>query len=125
MQYLTFKEYTEIGGMCEETAFNRNIVRASGIITNATFGRIEKMLSVPDEVKALCRDLIEYIHNNPSTEKSISSKSQSAGGVSESESFIVKSKDEQAQDIENMVFDYLMSVKDNAGTPLLYRGCSC
>lgn len=125
MQYLTFKEYTEIGGMCEETAFNRNIVRASGIITNATFGRIEKMLSVPDEVKALCRDLIEYLHNNPSTEKSISSKSQSAGGVTESESFIVKSKDEQTQDIENMVFDYLMSVKDNAGTPLLYRGCSC
>ncbi len=125
MQYLTFKEYTEIGGMCEETAFNRNIVRASGIITNATFGRIEKMLSVPDEAKALCRDLIEYLHNNPSTEKSISSKSQSAGGVSESESFIVKSKDEQTQDIENMVFDYLMSVKDNAGTPLLYRGCSC
>ncbi len=125
MQYLTFDEYTELGGICDKTAFNRNIVRASGIITNATFGRVEKTLSVPDEVKALCRDLVEYLHNNPSTEKNISSKSQSAGGVSESESFTVKSKDEQDKDIENMIFDYLMSAKDNTGTPLLYRGCRC
>lgn len=122
MQYLTFDEYVKLGGVIEKTAFNRNIARVSGIVANATFGRIEKMLSVPDEVKALCRDLVEYLHNNSSTEKNITSKNQSAGGVSESENYTIKSSEEQSREIESIIFDYLMNVSDDTKTPLLYRG---
>ena len=41
MQYLTYEEYTEIGGTLDLAAFNRNIDRACGIIDNATHNRIE------------------------------------------------------------------------------------
>ena len=122
MQYLTYEEYTEIGGTLDLTAFKRNIDRACGIIDNATFGRAEQMAEIPRQVKALCRDLIEYVANNASLGTAISSKSQSAGGVSESESYVIKAKEEQTQEIENMIYDYLMNVSNDAGIPLLYRG---
>lgn len=121
MTYLTYQEYTEIGGECDEAAFNKAVTRACSIITTATLGRIEDGDDIPQEVKALCRDLIEYINKNPVAE-SISSKSQSAGSVSESISFAAKSSADSGQDIDMLIYDYLMSVKDKNGTPLLYRG---
>ena len=122
MTYLTYTEYKEIGGSIDETAFNRNIDRACGIIDNATHNRIECMAEVPQKVKPLCRDLLEYLVENNTT-KIVTSRSQSAGGVSESESYAIKSKDELQMDIDNMIADYLMAETDDKGTPLLYRGC--
>lgn len=124
MQYLTYGEYLEIGGVLEETAFNRNVGRASGVIDGATKCRIEKMQSVPPQAKELCRDLVEYFANHSVTEKSVTSKSQSAGNVSESESYSIKSKAEQAQEVEAMICDYLLPLTDDNGTPLLYWGCA-
>jgi hypothetical protein len=125
MIYLTFTEYlSELGGKLDETAFLRNIDRASGIIDNATFNRIEKMKAVPRQAKALCRDLIEYLVESASSDARVSSISQSAGNVSESKSFAAKTKEETAAEINNMVFDYLGMVTDDNGTPVLYRGCS-
>jgi hypothetical protein len=121
MQYLTYEEYTSIGGALEMTAFNRNIDRVFGIIDNATFGRIEKMAETPRQVKACCRELVEYLSNN-ATSKTITSKSQSAGGVSESESYATKTASDIEAEIANILFDYLGSVKTDNGTPLLYRG---
>lgn len=123
MQYLTYEEYKDLGGILDSAAFNRNIDRACGIIDNASFGRIANMTEVPRQAKALCRDLVEYLAANMSAGGTITGKSQSAGGVSESESYATKTKEEQAKDIDNMICDYLMSVSDDSGTPLLYRGC--
>ena len=121
MIYLTYTEYKEIGGILEETAFNRNIDRACGVIDNATHNRIVCMKEVPQKVKPLCRDLLEYLVENNST-KIITSKSQSAGGVSESESYATKTADDVYGDIQNILYDYLGNEKDDKGTPLLYRG---
>lgn len=121
MTYLTYEEYTEIGGTLDLTAFNRNIDRACGVIDNATHNRIVCMKEVPQKVKPLCRDLLEYLVENNST-KIITSKSQSAGGVSESESYATKNADDMYGDIQNMICDYLLNVTDDKGTPLLYRG---
>lgn len=123
MQYLTYEEYTEIGGTLEETAFNRNIDRACGIIDNATHNRIECMAEVPQRAKALCRDLVEYLARNDTTEIAVTSRSQSAGGVSESESYATKTADDVYGDIQNVIYDYLLNITDDNGTPLLYRGC--
>ena len=123
MIYLTYAEYKEIGGTLEETAFNRNIDRSCGIIDNATHNRIADMKKVPQNVKTLCRDLLEYILENGNG-KIITSKSQSAGGVSESESYATKTADDIYGDIQNILYDYLGSTTDDNGTPLLYRGCS-
>lgn len=121
MIYLTYTEYKEIGGILEETAFNRNIDRACGIIDNATHNRIECMTEVPQKVKPLCRDLLEYLVEN-NTVKIVTSRSQSAGGVSESESYATKTADDVYGDIQNILYDYLGNEKDDKGTPLLYRG---
>ena len=122
MIYLTYEEYSIMGGILDLTAFNRNIDRACGIIDNATHNRIECMADVPQRAKALCRDLVEYFAANLGSSKQVSSRSQSAGGVSESESFVIRSIEERAGEIDDMVKDYLMNVSDDMGTPLLYRG---
>ena len=124
MRYLTYQEYLEIGGVLDSAAFDRNIDRVFCVVDNETNNRIEKMSVVPSQVKALCRDLVEYFSENLSVGKVVSGFSQSAGGVSESESYVVKSKDEIEQEIIGIIFDYLASVCDDNGTPLLYRGCA-
>ena len=122
MIYLTYDEYKAIGGTLEETAFIRNIDRACGVIDNATHNRIDCMAEVPQMAKSLCRDLVEYLANNVSGGKAVTSKSQSAGGVSESESYQTKTDDEINSDMLNIVYDYLATEKDDNGTPLMYRG---
>ncbi|MDD6990166.1 hypothetical protein [Ruminococcus sp.] len=122
MIYLTYDEYNSMGGICDLTAFNRNIDRACGIIDNATHNRIEGMTDVPHRAKALCRDLVEYLARYSTSDMVVSSRSQSAGGVSESESYVTKTDTELQADIDNMIADYLMAETDDNGTPLLYRG---
>ena len=122
MIYLTYDEYSAMGGICDLTAFNRNIDRACGVIDNATHNRIECMADVPQRAKALCRDLVEYLARNDTTEIAVTSRSQSAGGVSESESYATKTADDVYGDIQNMIYDYLANEKTDNGIPLLYRG---
>ena len=125
MQYLKdHQEYLALDGVCDATAFNRNIDRACGIIDNATHNRIERMAEIPQRAKALCRDLVEYLARYSTSDMVVSSRSQSAGGVSESESYVTKTEVELQADIDNMIADYLMAETDDNGTPLLYRGCS-
>lgn len=124
MTYLTYEEYSNMGGVLDLTAFNRNIDRACGIIDNATHNRIECMAEVPQRAKALCRDLVEYLARYSTSDMVVSSRSQSAGGVSESESYVTKTDVELQTEIDNMIADYLLNVTDDNGTSLLYRGCS-
>lgn len=123
MTYLTYEEYSNMGGVLDITAFNRNIDRVCAIIDRATHKRIGCMNTIPQSVKALCCDLVEHILTNSTNEKLVTSRSQSAGGVSESESYEVKSREEIQADIDNIIADYLTAETDDNGTPLLYRGC--
>ena len=123
MQYLTYEEYIGLGGILDVAAFNRNIDRACTVIDNATHNRIECMKKTPSKAKALCRDLLEYFAKDFGSSNQVSSRSQSAGGVSESESYVIRSIEERAGEIDDMVKDYLLNVVDDNGTPLLYRGC--
>lgn len=122
MQYLTYEEYMEIGGTLDLTAFNRNIDRACGFIDLHTQSRLQSVLGVSRRAKACVRDLVEYLANNLSSEKAVTSKSQSAGGVSESESYATKTVDDINSDMLNIIYDYLATEKDDCGTPLMYRG---
>lgn len=124
MIYLTYDEYVGIGGTLDLTAFNRNIIRASGMIDNATFCRIEKMSKVPENAKHLCRDLVEYLARNNVTELTVTSRSQSAGAISESESYKVKTSEEVQEETSKMIYDYLGGCFDDNGNLLLYRGAT-
>lgn len=124
MPYLTYEEYKEIGGDLDSTAFQRNIDRACGFVDSITFGRLNKSSIVSRMVKVCIRDLVEYLANNVSKGKVVTSKSQSAGGVSESESYATKDTDEINSEMLNIVYDYLINEFDVDGVPLMYRGAS-
>ena len=122
MIYLTYEEYSNIGGICDLTAFNRNIDRACSVVDNSTHCRLRKTDTVSRMVKACIRDLVEYLSANISAGKALSSKSQSAGGVSESESYVTKTLEEANEEMNNIIYNYLASEFDVDGVPLLYRG---
>lgn len=121
MQYLTYEEYTEIGGTLDLTAFNRNIDRACAMIDIRTQSRLEDFEEIPQIVKIVCADLVGYIATNSVEKPIVASKSQSAGGVSESESYAVKTADDFANDLDR-IFDPLAVVKTKNGISILYRG---
>jgi hypothetical protein len=122
VQYLTYEQYKSMGGTLDSTAFNRNIDRACAIVDNHTKGRFREMRDLPQEAKLCLRDLVEYVAENVSRGKIVLSKSQSAGGVSESESYVAKTTDDMGTEMENIIFDYLATVTDDYFVPVLYRG---
>lgn len=122
MQYLTYEQYQSMGGELNETAFLRHIDRACGFVDLHTKSRLQSVLEVSQRAKACVRDLVEYLANNVTSGKVITSKSQSAGGVSESESYETKTNDEINCEMLNIVYDYLATEKDDCGTPFMYRG---
>ena len=122
MQYLTYEQYKSMGGELNETAFLRSIDRACGFVDLHTQSRLQSVLEVSQRAKACVRDLVEYLANNLLSGKAVTSKSQSAGGVSESESYATKTADELNAEMLNIVYDYLATEKDDCGTPLMYRG---
>ena len=121
MQYLTYEEYQEIGGTLDLTAFKRNIDRACGMIDIRTQSRLEAFDNIPQIVKIVCADLVGYIATNTVEKPFITSKSQSAGGVSESENYAVKTADDFANDLDR-IFEPLTVVKTKNGISILYRG---
>jgi hypothetical protein len=121
MQYLTYEEYNEIGGELDETAFKRNIDRACGFIDLHTQSRLQSVLEVSRRAKACVRDLVEYLANNVSSGKAVTSKSQSAGGVSESESYATKTAEDYSADLDR-IFEPLLVVKTENGVSILYKG---
>ena len=122
MQYLTYEEYKSMGGTLDSSAFERNIDRACGFVDLHTQSRLQSVLEVSQRAKSCVRDLVEYLASNMASGKQVTSKSQSAGGVSESESYATKTTDEINCEMLNIVYDYLATEKDDYGTPLLYRG---
>lgn len=113
----TFGEYAEMGGELEETAFNKYVDRACGIIEAATFSRVDSFEELPQKVKACARDLIDRLSEQLAN---VQSKSQSAGSVSESVTF--KDSEAQQEEIESMLKDYLSRIETSNGVPLLFRG---
>lgn len=122
MTYLTYEEYSNsLGGALDLTAFNRNIDRACAMIDNRTQSRLECFKEIPQIVKVVCADLVEYISTNTVEKPVVTSKSQSAGGVSESESYATKTAEDYATDLDR-IFEPLSVVKTKNGISILYGG---
>lgn len=125
MTYLTYEEYSkDLGGALDLTAFNRNIDRACAMIDIRTQSRLECFEEIPQIVKVVCVDLIDYITTNTVDKPIVTSKSQSAGGVSESESYATKTADDYSADLDR-IFEPLAVVKTKNGISILYRGAMC
>lgn len=123
MTYLTYDEYKQIGGTLDETAFSRCLARACAIIDVKTHGRLVEFTKKPELVQVVCADLVDYLALN-NTGKAVTSVSQSAGGVSESESYATKTADDYITDIDR-ILEPLASITTSTGVSLLYRGAMC
>ena len=122
MTYLTYEEYSNsLGGVLDLTAFSRNIDRACAMIDNRTQSRLECFEEIPQIVKIVCADLVDYIANNSVDKAVVTSKSQSAGGVSESESYATKTAEDYSADLDR-IFEPLSVVKTKNGVSILYKG---
>jgi diphthamide synthase subunit DPH2 len=121
MQYLTYEEYEKIGGTLDLTAFNRNIDRACAMIDIRTQSRLEAFENIPQIVKIVCADLVGYIAANTVEKPIVTSKSQSAVGVSESESYATKTAEDFANDLDR-IFEPLAVVKTKNGISISYKG---
>ena len=122
MQYLTYEEYSEIGGTLDLAAFNRSIDRACAVIDMYTRNRLRCATVVSRRVKACVCALVDFLDANNSGGVALTSRSQSAGGVSESENYTTKTLEDVNNEAYSIVYDYLVMETDDCGTPLLYRG---
>lgn len=121
MRYLTYEDYQRIGGDLDSAAFERNIDRACAMIDIRTHDRLAEFESVPILAKVVCYELVNYISTYTTEKPFVSSKSQTAGGVSESETYAVKTTDDFEKDLDR-IFEPLASVKTKNGINVLYRG---
>lgn len=125
MEYLTYSEYTEMGGTLNETEFSREIYRAYAIIDSRTFDRLLTATTISPRVKHCCKDLVECLANTKNAEgKTVASRSQKANNLTESETYSSATADERNADMLEIVYDYLINEKDENGTPLMYRGAN-
>lgn len=120
MLYLTFEEYVELGGTLDYTAFTRNIDRACAMIDIRSHSRLEDFEEIPKIVKVVCVDLLDYISTN-TVDKAVTSRSQSAGAVSESESYAIKTAEDYSADLDR-IFEPLAVVNTKNGISITYRG---
>lgn len=123
MRYLTYEDYLNIGGTLEKTAFERVIDRVCGVVDYYTQNRLQANFKALEKMQYCVRDLCECLDASKTVKGKLASKSQSAGGVSETESYVARTANEINAEMRDIVFDYLAMETDVNGTPLLYRGC--
>ena len=131
--YLTYEQYTAMGGSLTETVFLDYEYRAEALINYATFNRLKKDTVLPPEIPKLTKyiiDLVEKQANSMSLGKgetvsgSIFITSQSNDGVSTSYNGMASSDvfDACNAEINAAIKTYLYGVTNEAGRYLLFRG---
>lgn len=116
-QYLTYSEYTELGGTIQETPFTLLEYEAQKIIDYYTLGRLMNLETQKVEVKMCIMNLINSLKlDNDAKGKA----SESVGNYSVSYNNV--SFEEEAGKYEGTVKKYLADLYLEDGTPYLYIG---
>lgn len=124
-QYLTYDEYKALGGNLDQTPFNLLEFEARRIIDSRTQQRLNRVETIPQEVK-MCEfsliNLLDSYTTESQTNKNISSESVGSYSVSYATGTqiqeMVKSKNVELTDV---VLTYLTGVIVN-GEHLVYLG---
>lgn len=131
--YLTWQEYTDLGGTLDFTAYPTYEFEARSLIDYWTFNRLQNEQNMPEAVKFCMYKLISLavtqnniLSANPtlSNDNDAAISSQSNDGVSISYNTMSASDVYQATkiDADRLVKQYLSGVKNSLGHDLLYRG---
>lgn len=137
--YLTYDEYTELGGTLDETLFDTYLLDAQAYIDWHTFNRLWKeewrTEEVMERVKICVYQLIGLV---AATNNLIVPQVQSTGGINVNAQISTQSNDgvsstyavfsaellyqKAKQEITSNINRYLSGVVNSAGRKLLYRG---
>ncbi len=123
--YLTYLEYTTLGGTLQETPFNVLELKAQKEIDKYTFGRLQNLPTQKNEVKTCVYELISKLNNYQNAENNQASGISSESTDGYSVSYGTKTSDNVSsmiKDIENCIKTYLSECKLDNGTPYLYCG---
>lgn len=123
MAYLTYDEYTELGGTLNEADFTLAEFKARKRVDYLTDSRVAAMSEVPEAVK-LCIMAIMKAEALVGTEAQIQSPvatSFNTDGYSESYGNALSVEDAETS-LNKLVKSYLTGEVDDYGVPLLYRG---
>lgn len=124
--YLSFEEFEMLGGNI--TAVNAGKfalleTKAESRINFLTNNRIKAMITVPDPVKYAIVEIINLEATAGSTAQVENPVVTSFSNDGYTEHYgNVYSVEKTKQEQDRIIFDFLSNVKDDKGTPLLYRG---
>lgn len=137
--YLTYEEYSEMGGTLDETLFNTLVLDAQGYIDWYTFNRLWKeewrTEDVMERVKICMYQLISLV---AAKQNLITPQNTTAGGINLNAQVSQQSNDgvsttyavlsgellfsHAKKEIEDTVNRYLNGIVNSVGRKLLYRG---
>jgi len=133
--YLTYENYTTLGGTLDETTFNDFEFEAESLVNYYTFNRLVNDTEYPEALTRLMYRLIQLFMNkaltmgNTVTDSegntiSASVTSQSNDGVSISYNVLSASEIATSTDSEakKLIEQYLQGITNSLGYKLLYRG---
>lgn len=136
-RYLTYDEYTEVGGTLDETEFNYYAYEAESYIDWYTFNRLHNMIEIPDAVKrcevflirliqerlaALGISTVDSSGNADNSLKSILSQSNDGVSVSYNSLGARDAIGGLSNEIKQTIDRFLAGVTNELGRKLLYRG---
>ena len=116
MAYLTYSDYTTMGGTLPEATFNRFEFGAEKHIDRLTHGRVISEAPVRAAIKNLTFEIVQYLSSV--TDGNAAYTSASNEGVS----VAYASQAEQRTRVREMAMDYLDQEETTGGIPLMYAG---
>lgn len=124
-QYLSYKEYKNLGGTLGEMPFNILELKARQIINERTQNRLKDVEKIPQEVKNCVYDLIQIInkYNNSNNSTSSNISSENTDGYSVTYKSGTELTTEQKAQFEDVMFTDLYGVIVN-GEAILYLGAN-
>ena len=129
--YLTYEEYTTMGGTLDEATFNNFEFEAEVFINWITFNRLKNEETQSNEVKRTVYSLINLLMTKHSILSGSEGNSSDApavsmenDGVSVTYSTLSGAElfDKLSADARNIVLRYLNGVKNSQGKIVTYRG---
>ena len=125
-QYLEYDDYKALGGTIDETPFNLLEYNARKKIDERTFGRLQNLENIPQEVKLCVFELIKVLNSysiDETKNKAISSENIDGYSISYNtpNKSITEAKNSELDDI---IKAYL-STTEIDGISALYRGTEC
>ncbi|MCI9085761.1 MAG: hypothetical protein HFE51_04985 [Clostridia bacterium] len=124
--YLYYDEYQNMGGTLDMSAFTLWERKAEYEINSQAAGRTGTRISnaveltgLPQAVKDCTFDLVQFLSANAIDSKTVTSESQSSGGVSESYSYNVLDKSQIRVEIDDIIYNAFYGCDIGY---MLYRG---